>query len=70
VYARLVRAEDGAIVSGEFLPSLPSSVLSVLGAADTGGGIVPVRTASVWDFDLATDYVVSGSRSLSLIVER
>ena len=70
VYARLVRAEDGAIVSGEFLPSLPSSVLSVLGAADTGGGIVPVRTASVWDFDLATDFVVSGSRSLTLVVER
>jgi len=70
VYARLVRAEDGAIVSGEFLPSLPSSVLSVLGAADTGGSIVPVRTASVWDFDLATDFVVSGSRSLTLVVER
>jgi hypothetical protein len=70
VYARLVRAEDGAVVSGEFLPSLPSSVLSVLGAADTGSGIVPVRTASVWDHDLATDFVVSGSRSLSLVVER
>jgi hypothetical protein len=70
VYARLVRAEDGAVVSGEFLPSLPSSVLSVLGSADTGGGIVPVRTVSLWDFDLATEYVVTGSRSLPLAIER
>jgi hypothetical protein len=70
VYARLVRAEDGAVVSGELLPSLPSSVLSVMGSADTGGGIVPVRTVSLWDYDLSTDYVVSGSRSLPLVVER
>jgi hypothetical protein len=70
VYARLVRAEEGAIVAGELLPSLPASVLSVLGSADTGGGVVPVRTASLWDFDLTTDYVVSGSRSLPLVVER
>jgi hypothetical protein len=70
VYARLMRAEDGAVVSGEFLPSLPASVLSVLGSADTGGGIVPVRTVSLWDFDLATDYVVTGSRSLPLAIER
>jgi hypothetical protein len=69
VYARLVRAEDGAVVSGEFLPSLPSSVLSVLGSADSGGGIVPVRTVSLWDYDLATEHVVSGSRSLAVVVE-
>jgi hypothetical protein len=69
VYARLVRAEDGAVVAGEFLPSLPSSVLSVLSSADSGGGIVPVRTVSLWDFDLATEHVVSGSRSLAVVVE-
>jgi hypothetical protein len=70
LYARLVKSEDGAIVAGEFLPSLPSSVLSVLGGNDTGAGVVPVRTASFWDHDLATDYVVSGSRSLPLTLER
>jgi hypothetical protein len=45
-------------------------VLSVIGSADTGGGVVPVRTVSLWDFDLSTDYVVTGSRSLPLVVER
>jgi hypothetical protein len=70
VYARLLRADDGAIVSGEYLPSLPSSVLSVLGAPDAGGSVVPIRTAAVWDFDLPTDYAVAGSRLLALTVER
>ncbi len=69
VYARLTRAEEGALVAGEYLPSLPASVLSVLGS-EAGAGVVPLRTVSVWDFDLATEYVVSGSRSLSLVVER
>ena len=70
VYARLVRAEDGAVVAGELLPSLPSSVLSVLGSADSGGGVVPVRTVSVWDHDLPTEHVVTGSRSLPVVIER
>jgi hypothetical protein len=29
-----------------------------------------VRTVSLWDFDLATEYVVTGSRSLPLAIER
>jgi hypothetical protein len=70
VYARLLRAEDGAIVSGEYLQSLPSSVLSVLGAPEQGNTVTPVRTATVWDFELPTEFTVSGSRSLSLVVER
>jgi hypothetical protein len=70
VYARLLRPDDGAVVAGEFLPSLPSSVLSVLGGVDSGGGVFPVRSVSVWDHDYATENVVSGSRSLSVVVER
>ena len=59
----------GAIVSGEYLQSLPPSVLSVLGA-EPGSGVVPLRSASVWDNDLPTDYAVSGSRLLTLTIER
>jgi SpoIVB peptidase S55 len=70
VYARLIRADDGAIVSGEYLPSLPSSVLSVLGASNAAGNVIPIRTAAVWDFDLPTDYAVTGSRLLALTIER
>jgi hypothetical protein len=70
VYARLMRADEGAIIAGEYLQSLPPSVLSVLGAAEPGSGIVPLRSAAVWEFDLPTDYAFSGSRLLSLTVER
>ena len=70
VYARLLRSDDGAIVAGEYLQSLPPSVLAVLGTPDQGQNVIPLRTASVWDFDLPTDYAVSGSRLLSLTVER
>ena len=53
----------------EFLQSLPPSVLSVMGTAQ-GDDVVPMRTASVWEYDLHTDYAISGSRSLSLTLER
>jgi hypothetical protein len=68
VYSRLMRSDEGAIVSGEYLQSLPPSVLSVLGSGE--GGFVPLRTAAVWDFDLPTEYSVSGSRLISRTVER
>jgi hypothetical protein len=70
IYARLLRSDEGAIVRGEYLQSLPPSVLAVLGGSDEGTGVIPLRTASVWEFDLATDYAVTGSRALSLTVER
>ena len=70
VYARLLRADDGAIVRGEYLQSLPPSVLSVLGGAEQGVSVVPIRTAAVWDFEMPTDYAVSGARVLTLTVER
>jgi hypothetical protein len=70
VYARLLRTDEGAIVRGEYLQSLPPSVLSVLGGSDQGASVVPLRTAAVWDFDLSTDFAVTGSRVLTLNVER
>jgi hypothetical protein len=69
LYARLVRAEEGAIVGGEYLQSLPPSVLAVLGGSSERGSVVPIRTASLWEFDLPTDYAVSGTRVLTLTVE-
>ena len=70
IYARLFRSDEGAIVSGEYLQSLPPSVLSVLATPEQAGNVIPIRTASVWDFDLPTDYAVSGSRLLTVTVER
>src|SRR4029079_13316106 len=70
VYVRMTRPDDGAIVRGEYMQSLPPSVLSVLGGSEQGTSVIPLRTAAVWDFDLSTDYAVSGSRLLTLTVER
>ncbi len=68
LYARLLRNDDGAIVGGEYMQSLPPSVLSVLGSGESG--VVPLRTAAVWDADVATDFVLTGSRLITLTVER
>lgn len=70
LYARLLRPDEGAIVGGEYLQALPPSVLSVLGGSSEGGAVVPIRTAAVWEYDLPTDYSVSGTRVLTLNVER
>ena len=37
---------------------------------DSTGFKRPIRTAAVWDFDLPTDYAVTGSRLLTLTVQR
>jgi hypothetical protein len=70
LYARLTRPGEGAIVAGEYLPALPGSVLSVLNSPDQGASVVPIRSATVWSLEQPTDLAVSGSRQLSLTVER
>ena len=71
VYARLLRAGRGrhraaaSTCSRCRRPCCPSWA-----ASEQGGDVVPIRTAAVWDFDLPTDYAVTGSRLLTLTVER
>jgi hypothetical protein len=70
VYARLTRPSGGAVVGGEYLPALPGSVLSVLGSADQGTGVVPLAASTVWKGELATERAVSGWRQITVSVER
>jgi hypothetical protein len=70
IYARLTRPGGGAIVGGEYLPTLPASVLSVLSSADQGTSVVPLPASPVWSGDLATDRAVSGWRQIAVSVER
>jgi hypothetical protein len=70
VYARLSRPGKGAIVGGEYMPELPSSVLSVLDASDQGTSVVTLASTPVWKGDAPTGYAVSGVRHLSLAVQR
>ena len=70
VYVRLSRPGEGAVVAGEYLPSLPGSVLSVLGSPAQGASVVRLRTAAVLETALATDHAIAGARQLSLAIER
>jgi hypothetical protein len=70
IYARLSRPDDGAVVGGEYMQSLPPSVLAVMGGPDQGSAVVPLRTAAIWSSELATDFAVSGTRVLPLTIER
>jgi hypothetical protein len=70
IYARLTRPAGGAVVGGEYLPSLPGSVLSVLSSADQGTSVVPLPASTVWKGELATDRAVSGWRQIAVAVER
>ena len=71
LYLRLSRADaGGAIVAGEYMSSLPPSVLNVLETDDSGSGYTPLRNSTFWEHELVTDYHVSGARVLNLEVKK
>ncbi len=69
LYVRLLSSDAGAVVSGEPLPALPASVLAVLDADCSGGQVSPLRNATLGEWDIPTDYAVSGARFLSITVD-
>jgi hypothetical protein len=70
IYVRLLRADAGAVDRGEPLPSLPGSVLAVLEGNRSNGGLGRLREATLGEWELVGDHVVSGSRRLSITIER
>jgi len=71
LYIRLNRADaGGAIVDGEYMGSLPPSVLTVLETDNSGSGFTPLQNSTFWEHELVTDYNVSGTRVLSLEVKK
>lgn len=71
LYVRLTRADaGGAIVDGEYMGSLPPSVLNVLESDESGSGYTPLRNSTLWEHELVTDYNVSGVRVLNLEVKK
>jgi hypothetical protein len=69
LYVRLSQVNaSGAIVAGEYLTSLPASVLSVLEADESGSGFVPLASSTFWEHEIVTDYSVSGAQILQLRV--
>jgi hypothetical protein len=69
LYLRLSRTDaSGAIVAGEYLTSLPPSVMGVLEGDDSSSGFTPLSTSTFWEHEIVTDYSVSGARILNLEV--
>jgi hypothetical protein len=69
LYLRLSRTDaSGAIVAGEYLTSLPPSVMGVLEGDDSSSGFTPLGTSTFWEHEIVTDYSVSGARILNLEV--
>ena len=66
---RLLSQDAGAVVNGEPLPSLPPSVLGVLDGDRSGGQVSPLHNATLGEWELPTDYAVSGARFLSIAVD-
>ena len=66
LYVRLVSADAGAVVEGETMAALPASVLAIFDADRSGGAISPLRSATLGEWAIPTDYAVSGARFLSL----
>jgi hypothetical protein len=69
LYVRLLASDSGAVVSGEPLSSLPPSVLGVLESDRSTGDFVPLRSATLGEWNLPTEYAVVGSRMLTINVE-
>ena len=69
LYVRLLGNGLGAIVEGEALTSLPPSVLAVVEADREGAGTSTIRIASLGEWAIPLGQAVTGSRTLSLILD-
>jgi hypothetical protein len=69
IYVRLLTGAPGAVVNGEAMTALPPSVLSVLESGRNGGSFTPIRSATLGEWEIAMDSAVSGSRTLTIVVE-
>ncbi|OFW30336.1 MAG: hypothetical protein A3G76_03030 [Acidobacteria bacterium RIFCSPLOWO2_12_FULL_65_11] len=68
LYVKLQSANPGAIVNGELLSSLPPSVLAVLEADRSSGNVGALGTATLGEWEIATEHAVTGFRTLSVTV--
>jgi hypothetical protein len=66
LYVRLVTRDGGAVVRGESLAALPPSVLAVLEADRDGGNFRPLQSALLGEWEIRTEFAVTGSRTLTI----
>src|SRR5262249_38481023 len=70
LYVKLLSSDAGAVVSGEALSSLPPSVLGVLEGERNGGNFNPLHSATLGEWELATEHAVSGSKTLTISISQ
>ena len=70
LYVRLVTRDDGAVVKGEPLAALPSSVLAVMESDRNGGSFRPLQSALVGEWEITRGLAVTGSRTLTMPLEQ
>ena len=70
LYVRLSASDDGAVVNGEALTSLPPSVLAVLESDRNSGTYSPLRSATRGEWEVAVELAVTGSRQLTLTLDQ
>lgn len=68
IYVKLLSSDNGAVISGETLPSLPPSVLAVIESDRSSGTVNALQTATLGEWQLRTEQAVSGVRSLTIQV--
>jgi hypothetical protein len=66
LYVRLVTRDGGAVVKGEPLAALPSSVLAVMESDRNGGSFRPLQSALTGEWEITAGYAVTGSKTLTL----
>ncbi len=69
LYVRLLASDAGGVVGGEYLSALPPSVLAVFEGDRSGGSFIPLRSAALGEWEVQTDYAISGSRQLTVNIE-
>ncbi|MEO7276152.1 MAG: SpoIVB peptidase S55 domain-containing protein [Vicinamibacterales bacterium] len=70
IYVRLLTGTPGAVVKGEAMTALPPSVLSVMESDRNGGSFSPIRSATVGEWEVPMDSAISGSRVLTIDVDK
>ena len=69
LYVQLLSAQPGAVVRGTPLTALPPTVLAVIEGDRQSGEVVRLQQATLGEWEVATDHVVSGSRTLTFTIE-
>jgi hypothetical protein len=66
IYVRLVGRDTGAVVNGEVMPSLPSSVLAVMQGDRGTASNPPLQSSILGAWEIPMDHAVDGLRTLTL----